>query len=505
MNTKIENVIKKIVQILAIIILMFLTVVSMCGTAHVDKDEVITYLSDNPIIHIIAIGIIIAIIKYINKKEIKISKKTIRICIAIWIGIIIIWILITQLYPRADQKHIFDAANDLLNGNTSSFNAEEYAGSNPHQIWLILIETLTGLVFKKYNFLILQFLNILAVLVSIFAIYKITRIIFKNRKTSIGTIIALFLFAPLSFYVTFIYGNLFGLATSMVAIWFLLKYLESKKIRYIFVSAVNIELAILFKSNYLITLVAMIGLIMLYVIKEKRLKTMLSIILLVAIYFAGNFGINVITKTITGEDKNEGIPMKSYIVMGLQEGSRAPGWYNGYNRRVYKENKYNTKKAEEVVNKDLKERLDEMIKNPEYTMNFFYKKIVSEWNEPTFQCLWINKSRKANIPSNALVRSIKGEGTANKMITFYTNIIQTLILFGATAYFILDFKNIKSKQLVFIIIFIGGFLFHLMWEAKGQYTFTYFIMLIPYAVRGFLKVSEYKLRKKKNGEIDSEH
>ena len=40
------------------------------------------------------------------------------------------------------------------------------------------------------------------------------------------------------------------------------------------------------------------------------------------------------------------------------------------------------------------------------------------------------------------------------------------------------------------ILFIGGFLFHLVWEAKGQYTITYFILLIPYAVAGYLIVAE---------------
>lgn len=496
MNTKIENVLKKIVQIVAIIILVFLTVVSIFGTSHVDKTETVTYLSDHPIIHIVAIAAVIALIKYIRKKEVKISKKTLRICIAVWAVLLVVWILMTQFLPRADQKYILNAANDLLEGKTTIFEANKYAGSNPHQIGLILFETMTGFIFRGYNFLGLQFLNIFAILLSIFAMYKITRILFKNRLTSIGTIITLFIFAPLSFYVTFIYGNLYGLATSMVAVWFLLKYLESKKIRYIFVTAITMELAILFKSNYIITLLAMVCLIILYVIKEKRLKALLSVVLLIAMYFAGNLGINVITKAITGKDKNEGIPMKSYIVMGLQEGKRAPGWYNAYNRNVYKKNKYNIQKAEEKVNKDLKKRIEEMVSNPGYTINFFYKKILSEWNDPTFQSLWINKSRKTNIPSNAIVRSIKGEGKLNKVFTFYMNIIQTLILFGATAYFILDFKKMKTNQLIFIIIFIGGFLFHLIWEAKGQYTFTYFVMLIPYAVRGFVKLSELNLHKK---------
>ena len=97
--------------------------------------------------------------------------------------------------------------------------------------------------------------------------------------------------------------------------------------------------------------------------------------------------------------------------------------------------------------------------------------------------------RKSNIQKSKFVKSILSEGKVNETITLYMNIIQTLILFGATTYMILDFKKIKSKQLIFIIIFIGGFLFHMFWEAKCQYTFTYFVLLIPYAVRGFVLLS----------------
>lgn len=502
MNTKVENVLKKIIQVIAIIILLFLTITSVLGTAQINGKEVTTYVADNPIIHLIAICAVLALIYFIRKKKIKISKKAIIIFICVWAVIIISWILMTQLYPRADQKYILNSATELLKGDTSSFDTKGYAGANPHQIPLIFFEAITGIVLGKYNFLGLQFLNIFAILVSVFAMYKITRIMFKNRQTSIGTIFALFLFAPLSFYVTFIYGNLYGLATSTVAVWLMLKYLEGNKIRYLFISSICLELSVLFKSNYIITLVAMICLIFLYAIKEKKIKLTLSVILLIAVYVLGNFGISFLTKTVTGKEKNAGIPMKSYIAMGLQESNRAPGWYNGYNRKVYKKNKNNTEKAEVKVDTKLDKLISKFTSDPQYALNFFYYKTVSQWNNPTFQCFWINRARRSNIELNPIAKSIKTEGTVAKGITIYMNIVQTLILFGATIYLIIDFKNIKAKQLSLIIIFIGGFLFHLIWEAKCQYTMTYFVLLIPYSVRGYLKFADKILqRKKKNDNI----
>ena len=364
-NKKIENFIKKFIQIIAIIILGFLTVTSIFKTSYMDKAEITTYMNDNPIIHIVAIGLVILLINFLRKKNIKISKKVILIFVAIWSLISIIWIGITQLYPRADQKYILNIANDLKYGILTGFEEGKYAFCNPHQIGLILFETLTSFVFReRYNFLGLQMLNIVAILISFFSIYKITRIMFKNKETSIVTIFSLFLFIPISFYITFIYGNLYGLAASMVAVWFLLKYLEDKKIKNIIISSICIELAVIFKSNYLVTLIAMICMLGLNIISEKRFKTIIPIAIIIMTYIIGSLSLNFAIELITKKEKNAGIPMSSYIAMGLQESKRAPGWYNRYNRKVYEKNNYNYESASEQVKKDIKKSIQKFKNNP---------------------------------------------------------------------------------------------------------------------------------------------
>lgn len=489
-NKKIENFIKKVIQIIAIIILVFLFITSIFQTSYMDKTEITQYLPDNPIIHIVSICLVIGLIYFLRKKDIKVSKKIICITVGIWALLTIIWIMLIQLFPRADQKYILNIANDLKHGITTGFEEGKYGFCNPHQIGLILFETMTSFVFGiKYNFLGIQLLNVLAILVSFFAIYKITKILFKNRETSIYTIFALFLFIPITLYVTFVYGNLFGLATSMLSVLFLLLYLEDKKVKNIILSSVCIELAIIFKSNYLVTMIAIICMLILSSISEKRIKTLIPIALFILVYLFGNLMIDTSIKIVTQKEKNDGIPMSSYVAMGLQESKRAPGWYNRYNRSVYEKSGYNSKKASDKIKKDIKQSLEKFRNDPKYAIEFFYKKTISQWNNPTFQSLWIYKMRKSNNPNISIVKAIKGEGLLNKLLTFYMNIVQSLILFGATTYMIIDFKNIKYKQLIFIIIFIGGFLFHIIWEAKGQYTLTYFVLLIPYAVRGFLQLT----------------
>ena len=47
----------------------------------------------------------------------------------------------------------------------------------------------------------------------------------------------------------------------------------------------------------------------------------------------------------------------------------------------------------------------------------------------------------------------------------------------------------KLHRLLLPTIFIGGFLFHLFWEAKSQYTITYFVLLIPYCAKGLMDMT----------------
>ena len=53
----------------------------------------------------------------------------------------------------------------------------------------------------------------------------------------------------------------------------------------------------------------------------------------------------------------------------------------------------------------------------------------------------------------------------------------------ATIYFIKNVKTIDYKQSLLILIFFGGFLFQIFWEAKSLYTIIFTILLLPYAAK----------------------
>ena len=73
------------------------------------------------------------------------------------------------------------------------------------------------------------------------------------------------------------------------------------------------------------------------------------------------------------------------------------------------------------------------------------------------------------------------------------NMLQTLIYAGAFLWILLGRRQMSWESLLPGMIVIGGFLFHLVWEAKGQYTVFYFFLLIPYAFWG-IREAAHRIR-----------
>ncbi|MBR1653878.1 MAG: glycosyltransferase family 39 protein [Clostridia bacterium] len=497
---KLEKHVANIVKIIFIAIILFLFFISIFNNSFVNKKEYTEYKNDYFIVHIVSIASASVLAAFIKNKHLKISKKTLIIFTIIWIVLCVLWVSMTQFKPRADQKYTLNSALQMKEGNYSSLNKGGYLYMNPHQYGLTLYFYMLSFIFNENTFLAVQILNILALLIGFYSMYKIVKLFYDDENISRYTMLGLLLYVPIAMYITFIYGNIIGFTCSTLAIMFEVYYLKNEKKRNIAGMLIFAALAIAFKSNYLICLIAMIMLLMLESFFRKKIKYIFPVIIICLSYLLSLYGVRYAMKTITKIDANEGIPNIAYVAMGMQEGHMAPGWYNEYNRKVYRKSKFDNEVATEKSKENIKERIEVFKKDPKYALEFYYKKTASQWNNPTFQSIWVNQNRKAGVKKNRVVNSILKNNKMGKALVEYMNILQSLILFGALMYFILNYKQIKLIELIFPIVFIGGFLFHIIWEAKCQYTITYFILLIPYAVVGY-KIIGVKLTKLYNTKI----
>ncbi|MFM1539689.1 hypothetical protein, partial [Helcococcus bovis] len=56
-----------------------------------------------------------------------------------------------------------------------------------------------------------------------------------------------------------------------------------------------------------------------------------------------------------------------------------------------------------------------------------------------------------------------------------------LIYLGIAIFLIKDYRK---KYALFLIYFLGGVAFHLIWETKSQYVYPYVFLMIPLVVNG---------------------
>ena len=115
-------------------------------------------------------------------------------------------------------------------------------------------------------------------------------------------------------------------------------------------------------------------------------------------------------------------------------------------------------------------------------INFFSKKALSQWNEPSYQSLWTNQVRAVYGERGIIASWACGKG--EYAVKGYMNLYQQLILFGAVLGAGFAMREKSFGIAVLLLTFFGGFLYHLLFEAKSQYAITYFILLIPIAALG---------------------
>lgn len=242
-----------------------------------------------------------------------------------------------------------------------------------------------------------------------------------------------------------------------------------------------------FKSNFLIFVVASAIVYIYYAISDMDWRNVVAFFLLIAVSLGMSRTVSAVIEHRVGVKLEQGLPTVSWILMGVEESPRGPGWCTSYGINTFKSNGYDAEQTKDALTEDLKNRIQYLQENPGYTADFFEKKVLSMWNEPTFQSIWIQQVKEHPYEYPTAISSLLSEdGTLNRWYQGIFDYVQTWIYFFCLLYIVLCFKSTGVRQLFPAIIMVGGFIFHLFWEAKSQYTVVYFFLLIPYATRGFL-------------------
>ncbi len=481
----------------------------------------------------------------------------------------LIWVFSVRSIPSADSANIFEAATDAAQNNyksmqndTQFYNWRFYSyppGSQnsapyitfsyfhfyPFQLGFVFFCEIIYRIFGVDSSMPVQVLNVLAVAASYFALARITRLLFKRKSVEFMAILLLMVcFQPILF-TTFVYGNLIGMCYALWASLLLIKYFQTQKYRWAIISGVLLVLATLAKYNNMIYLAAFVIMLVIHIFKKQRQPSenrkgnaaqrffgsinwqsaVVAAAMTVAV-LGSNALVIAMYENRSGTKFESGVSQTIYLDMGLQESSMAPGWYTTIGKNTYM-NKFLVPKyydhkdidvssANDAAKEDIEKRLEKFSEDMDYTLDFFSKKILSQWNEPTFESVWVSQVKQHTASDEDKERlKIKGDRISStqmkglaesvyykstgQILNFHFNLYMQLIylMFAVGIYLMFVQKKTNIETVLLPLVLLGAFGYHLLFEGKSQYILTYIPLLIPTAAYAFNVILNGKYEKLK--------
>lgn len=480
----------------------YIAIMSFLQTSVIDPaayaNEHIIYQTDNIALNILFTALF-AVFVFKMKKHYdffaKVDMRYMEIGLIIYTVILgLIWIFSVTSIPAADSYSVFETATEAATGDYSSilgngdfynsnyYNGYSYYNFYPFQLGFVFISEIIYRIFGTASSMPMQVINVLCVAVAYLGIAKITKIIFKRRSIEFIAILLLAgCFQPILFC-TFVYGNIIGMCCAIWASYFLIRYFQSSKYILLLPCGALLVLATIVKYNNMIYLVAFVIMLIIHTVRDKKWQ---SIAFALAICIATVGASNLIIMSYESRANTElkdGVSQTLYLDMGLNESYMAPGWYNGIALQTYLTNNFDNKAADAQAWSDIDSRLNIMGYNLGYAVDFFGKKIVSQWNEPTFESIWISEVKSHSNPINAIGTGMY-EKSLGQFFELYFNLYMQIIylLFAIGIFCLFSKRKTNIETCLLPLVILGGFGYHLLFEAKSQYILTYIILLIPFA------------------------
>lgn len=333
------------------------------------------------------------------------------------------------------------------------------------------------------EFIVIEYANAICNGITVIAIYLITRELSKkydvNKYLSVVMILT---FIAVPALAVFVYGDLSSLAFSLLSIYFIMRYTRKNKIEDALYSALFMLIAYMLRMNVLIFIMGVVIYLILDIISEKKeiKKTVIKILIILGFIIISMLPTELIKNhfcNICSFNKSESFPTLGYLYMGMSEKSENPGWFNF--RQASHAYYRGAKEATEIYKEGISERLNYFSNNIGEAVDFYIRKTASMWTENTYGAVIYNISDTFISADNINEELDEKVLDAGSGIQIYQKALVLIIFGGSILIIIQNRKNISNEVLLLLMIFIGGFLFHTMWEAKSRYIIPYIVVLIP--------------------------
>lgn len=528
-----------IVMLLTLLLSMLLFAGSFLTTCYADNMETQQVLlrPDNPLWNLLELagfGLLFCGCLYLYKKiGEKFRRGLLVLTLTFVFGLGILLILFGRTVPAADALSVYNAAAEWILGNTDIIHPTvSYLSYYPQQIGLMAflelllrIWNLTGLSAPAWHFIKLVYVCLLCG--AVWFQYLSLQYLWpeKYKKISCCYLVLVCCNLPMIMYSSFVYGEIPSFTALSVGCYLLLRLLGSSS-RILFTgfgSILFLTLSVLLRKNSLIPVIAVLLVLLFEALRPGRNGKMRLGLLIMAVCLAvTSVGILPLVQKCyekkAGNTLSSGVTAMSYLAMGMQEASRGCGWYNGFNIDTYDTAGMDTVLANEISRLAIDERLTYFREHPGYTADFYLHKHLSQWADGTYA------SRQATLATyggrSAFFREVY-EGSLSGGYIEWCNAWQNVLYLGVLVFCIDSLKKRRKSKVVGhmadqtaghtagctadhmadqlgadrhgadrlyiyvgLIAVLGGFLFHIFWEANSRYIFSYSLLLMPYCGAG---------------------
>ena len=414
------------------------------------------------------------------------GRRAFAAALALWTAAALCFVLAVGLLPRADSALVIEAAKRFAAGDFSPLEGE-YFSRVSYQLGICLpLEGLARLLPGLDLNLLMQALNCAISAALMALLCGLAGGLSGDACTSGAAALLYLAFVPMLLFNMFVYGVLPMLLLCVLAMRCFARCARTGERRFGVLYALLIGAAAALKPNAMIVMLALLICAAVHALQRKDGFLLLCAALSVVLCFALPAGVIRLYELRAGVTLAPDTGMLLRLAMGMQDSMIAAGWYNGVIEEYWPLSV--TPEMEKAAALEmLAARLREFAADPAGAWAFFKEKCLTQWAEPSYDILWYGAVCGKSGRFNGLAHAIFRDGSpVRALLAGYMNIFQqaayVLALIGTCG--MIREKRTEAVQLMLPVTVLGGFLYHMLFEAKSQYIYPYMLLLLPLAAAG---------------------
>ena len=414
------------------------------------------------------------------------GRRAFAAALALWTAAALCFVLAVGLLPRADSALVIEAAKRFAAGDFSPLEGE-YFSRVSYQLGICLpLEGLARLLPGLDLNLLMQALNCAISAALMALLCGLAGGLSGDARTSGAAALLYMAFVPMLLFNMFVYGVLPMLLLCVLAMRCFARCARTGERRFGVLYALLIGAAAALKPNAMIVMLALLICAAVHALQRKDGFLLLCAALSVVLCFALPAGVIRLYELRAGVTLAPDTGMLLRLAMGMQDSMIAAGWYNGVIEEYWPLSV--TPEMEKAAALEmLAASLREFAADPAGAWAFFKEKCLTQWAEPSYDILWYGAVCGKSGRFNGLAHAIFRDGSpVRALLAGYMNIFQqaayVLALIGTCG--MIREKRTEAVQLMLPVTVLGGFLYHMLFEAKSQYIYPYMLLLLPLAAAG---------------------